>query len=59
MQNGEPGAAVSAYGPTEEFAYHTDMQLDARAPLQYSVGRYRLTELNNSSWLNVAVTYRA
>ena len=47
--------------PPREFAYHTDMQRSTlEAPLQYSVGRYRLTELNErQTRLNVAVTYRA
>ena len=47
--------------PPREFAYHTDMQRSTlEAPLQYSVGRYRLTELNKrQTRLNVAVTYRA
>ena len=47
--------------PPREFAYHTDMQRSTlEAPLQYSVGRYRLTELNKrQTRLNVSVTYRA
>ena len=47
--------------PPREFAYHTDMQRSTlEAPLKYSVGRYRLTELNErQTRLNVAITYRA
>ena len=61
MQNGE--LLVQRFllmDPPREFAYHTDMQLSTlEAPLQYSVGRYRLTELNErQTRLNVAVTYR-
>ncbi|MGA0288428.1 MAG: SRPBCC family protein [Pseudohongiellaceae bacterium] len=62
MQNGE--LLVQRFllmDPPREFAYHTDMQRSTlEAPLQYSVGRYRLTELNErQTRLNVAVTYRA
>ena len=62
MQNGE--LLVQRFllmDPPREFAYHTDMQRSTLdAPLQYSVGRYRLTELNKwQTRLNVAVTYRA
>jgi len=62
MQNGE--LLVQRFllmDPPREFAYHTDMQRSPlEAPLQYSVGRYRLTELNDRQpRLNVAVTYRA
>jgi hypothetical protein len=62
MQNGE--LLVQRFllmDPPREFAYHTDMQHSTlEAPLQYSVGRYRLTELNErQTRLNVAVTYRA
>ena len=62
MQNGE--LLVQRFllmDPPREFAYHTDMQSSTlEAPLQYSVGRYRLTELNErKTRLNVAVTYRA
>jgi hypothetical protein len=61
MQNGE--LLVQRFllmDPPREFAYHTDMQRSTlEAPLQYSVGRYRLTELNErQTRLNVAVTYR-
>ncbi len=61
MQNGE--LLVQRFllmAPPKEFAYHTDMQRSTlEAPLQYSVGRYRLTELNErQTRLNVAVTYR-
>lgn len=62
MQNGE--LLVQRFllmDPPREFAYHTDMQRSTlKAPLQYSVGSYRLTELNErQTRLNVAVTYRA
>jgi hypothetical protein len=62
MQNGE--LLVQRFllmDPPREFAYHTDMQRSTlEAPLQYSVGRYRLTELKErQTRLNVAVTYRA
>jgi len=62
MQNGE--LLVQRFllmDPPREFAYHTDMQRSTlEAPLQYSVGSYRLTELNErQTRLNVAVTYRA
>lgn len=62
MQNGE--LLVQRFllmDPPREFAYHTDMQRSTlEAPLQYSVGRYRLTELNErQTRLHVAVTYRA
>ena len=62
MQNGD--LLVQRFllmDPPREFAYHTDMQRSTlEAPLQYSVGRYRLTELNErQTRLNVAVTYRA
>lgn len=62
MQNGE--LLVQRFllmDPPREFAYHSDMQRSTlEAPLQYSVGRYRLTELNErQTRLNVAVTYRA
>ena len=62
MQNGE--LLVQRFllmYPPREFAYHTDMQRSTlEAPLQYSVGSYRLTELNErQTRLNVAVTYRA
>ena len=62
MQNGE--LLVQRFllmDPPCEFAYHTDMQRSTlEAPLQYSVGRYRLTELNEQQTrLNVAVSYRA
>ena len=62
MQNGE--LLVQRFlllDPPREFAYHTDMQRSTlEAPLQYSVGRYQLTELNErQTRLNVAVTYRA
>ena len=62
MQNGE--LLVQRFllmDPPREFAYHTDMQRSTlEAPLQYSVGRYRLTELNErQTRLKVAVTYRA
>ncbi|MEC7581685.1 MAG: SRPBCC family protein, partial [Pseudomonadota bacterium] len=62
MQNGE--LLVQRFllmAPPREFAYHTDMQRSTlEAPLQYSVGRYRLTELNKrQTRLNVSVTYRA
>ena len=62
MQNGE--FLVQRFllmDPPREFAYHADMQRSTlKAPLQYSVGRYRLTELNKQQTrLNVAVTYRA
>ena len=62
MQNGE--LLVQRFllmDPPREFAYYTDMQRSTlEAPLQYSVGRYRLTELNEQQTrLNVAVTYRA
>jgi len=61
MQNGE--LLVQRFllmDPPREFAYHTDMQRSTlEAPLQYSVGRYRLTELNErQTRLHVAVTYR-
>ena len=62
MQNGE--LLVQRFllmDSPREFAYHTDMQRSTlEAPLQYSVGRYRLTELNKrQTRLNVSVTYRA
>ena len=62
MQNGE--LLVQRFllmDPPREFAYHTDMQRSTlEAPLKYSVGRYRLTELNErQTRLNVAITYRA
>ena len=51
MQNGE--LLVQRFllmDPPREFAYHTDMQRSTlEAPLQYSVGRYRLTELNEQA----------
>ena len=45
----------------KEFAYYTNIQRSTiKAPLRYSVSRYRLTDLNESqTQLNVAVTYRA
>ena len=45
----------------KEFAYYTNMQRSTiKAPLRYSVSRYRLTDLNESqTQLNVAITYRA